>query len=59
MSAVEVNSAQKTEIFGGEPKSAHPKRPLGQAMWRGFKSRCPHCGEGRLFRAFVKPVDKC
>jgi len=28
-------------------------------MLRGFRGRCPHCGEGRLFRAFVKTVDRC
>jgi uncharacterized protein (DUF983 family) len=28
-------------------------------MWRGFRGRCPHCGEGKLFRAFVKPVAQC
>jgi uncharacterized protein (DUF983 family) len=32
---------------------------LGLALKRGFLGRCPHCGEGRLFRAFVKVVDQC
>jgi len=36
-----------------------PKRPLAQSMARGFRSRCPHCGEGQLFRAWMKPVDAC
>jgi uncharacterized protein (DUF983 family) len=31
----------------------------GQAMWRGFRGRCPACGEGRLFRAFLKVTDAC
>lgn len=35
------------------------KRQIGQAMKRGVLGRCPHCGEGRLFRAFLKPVDNC
>jgi uncharacterized protein (DUF983 family) len=34
-------------------------RPTAQAMWKGFRCRCPHCGEGKLFRAFLKPVDAC
>ncbi|KAB2696448.1 DUF983 domain-containing protein [Ochrobactrum sp. Kaboul] len=60
MSTLEANSAQNIQVFGGEASSkAHPKRPLGEAMWRGFRCRCPHCGEGQLFRAFVKPVAKC
>ncbi|NNU62394.1 DUF983 domain-containing protein [Ochrobactrum soli] len=60
MSTLEANSAQNIQVFGGETsRKAHPTRPLGEAMWRGFCCRCPHCGEGKLFRAFVKPVAKC
>lgn len=28
-------------------------------LLRGLRGRCPMCGEGRLFRAFTKVVDKC
>ncbi|OLP55455.1 hypothetical protein BJF92_23225 [Rhizobium rhizosphaerae] len=35
------------------------ERPVVPAMMRGFKGRCPACGEGRLFGAFLKPVDHC
>ena len=38
---------------------AKPERHLGRAMGRGFLCRCPHCGEGALFRAYLKPVDNC
>lgn len=31
----------------------------GQALWRGFRGRCPACGEGRMFRAVLKVADKC
>ena len=34
-------------------------RPVAPAMKRGFRGKCPHCGQGKLFRAFVKPVDNC
>jgi uncharacterized protein (DUF983 family) len=34
-------------------------RDLVQAMWRGFKCRCPACGEGRMFRAYLKVADEC
>jgi uncharacterized protein (DUF983 family) len=47
------------QVFGGEAASERPARPLMEAMKRGFFSRCPHCGEGKLFRAFVKTVDAC
>ncbi|RCS21986.1 DUF983 domain-containing protein [Phyllobacterium salinisoli] len=52
-------SIENRQIFGGAAANARPVRPLLQAMWRGFCGRCPHCGEGKLFRAFVKPVDAC
>ena len=32
---------------------------LSEALWRGFKSRCPSCGEGRLFGRFLKVTDRC
>ena len=35
------------------------KRDIVKAMKRGLLGRCPHCGEGKLFRAFLKPVDHC
>jgi uncharacterized protein (DUF983 family) len=34
-------------------------RPLGRSIRRGLQCRCPHCGEGALFRKFIKPVDNC
>lgn len=39
--------------------AARVERPLGRAMWRGFLCRCPNCGEGKLFRAYLKPVANC
>jgi len=46
-------------IFGGEHHSGRAARPLWTAMKRGALGRCPHCGEGKLFRAFTKTVEKC
>lgn len=34
-------------------------RPLYRAMLRGFLGRCPHCGKGRLFGRYLKPVANC
>ena len=39
--------------------AARPERSLLRAMWRGLRCRCPNCGEGRLFRAYLKVVDRC
>ena len=30
-----------------------------QSMRRGLKGRCPHCGEGKLFRSYLKVAPNC
>jgi uncharacterized protein (DUF983 family) len=35
------------------------KRNVWTAIKRGFCGRCPRCGEGKLFRAFLKVDNKC
>lgn len=35
------------------------ERPVGTAIKRGFAMRCPNCGEGALYRAFLKVNDRC
>jgi uncharacterized protein (DUF983 family) len=35
------------------------KRNVWTAMKRGLRGRCPNCGEGKLFRAFLKVDDHC
>ena len=35
------------------------KRDVGQAMWRGTLCKCPHCGQGKMFRAYLKVADHC
>ena len=53
-----------------ETLSAHPivwsrdtaqfvKRNVWTALKRGFRGRCPRCGEGKLFRAFLKVDNNC
>lgn len=34
-------------------------RGVATAIKRGLLGRCPRCGRGKLFRAFLKPVDNC
>jgi uncharacterized protein (DUF983 family) len=46
-------------VFGGEHQSGRPSRPVWAAMRNGFRGRCPHCGQGKLFSSFVKTVDEC
>lgn len=47
------------QVFGGSQSPAKPIRPVLGAMKRGFFGHCPHCGKGRLFRAFLKTEDHC
>ena len=35
------------------------ERNTGQAIWRGTLCKCPHCGQGKLFRSYLKVVDHC
>ena len=34
-------------------------RNLGQAVWRGTLCKCPNCGQGHMFRAYLKVADSC
>jgi uncharacterized protein (DUF983 family) len=38
---------------------AGQRSALGKALWRGFRMRCPRCGEGHLFRQYLKVADHC
>ena len=38
---------------------AEPPRNLWQALTRGWRGRCPECGEGKLFGVYLKPVHSC
>ena len=55
---------------GLEVVSAHPKvwtpdsapaakRDVWTSIKRGLRGRCPRCGEGKLFRAFLKVDNNC
>ncbi len=46
-------------LEGAQTAENRQPRPVVAAMKRGFRNRCPHCGEPGLFRAFLKPVDAC
>ena len=35
------------------------KRDVWAALKRGFRGRCPRCGEGKLFRAYHKVANDC
>ena len=39
--------------------AALPRRSIATSMRRGARLRCPSCGIGRLFRAYLKVADHC
>jgi uncharacterized protein (DUF983 family) len=47
-----------TKVWSRQSVSAE-KRDVWSALKRGFRSRCPRCGEGKLFRAFLKVDNNC
>jgi uncharacterized protein (DUF983 family) len=38
-----------------EPQKPHIRTVLG----RGLRKRCPHCGQGRIFRKWIEMYDRC
>ncbi|MCX7889097.1 MAG: DUF983 domain-containing protein [Rhodobacteraceae bacterium] len=34
-------------------------RPVRPALWRGWRRRCPACGEGRLFDGYLRVRAAC
>jgi len=34
-------------------------RPMWRSIRRGLRGRCPRCGNGKMFRAFLKVADCC
>lgn len=47
------------ETQAGTVAAAPAQRNTALAMRRGAARRCPNCGEGRLYRSYLKPVDRC
>lgn len=48
-----------TTELGRATETTRAPRDWMQAMWRGFRGRCPHCNQGKIFRAFIKVDDHC
>jgi uncharacterized protein (DUF983 family) len=47
------------QIVWSRDTASTEKRDVWTALKRGFRGRCPRCGEGKLFRAFLKVDDHC
>ncbi len=35
------------------------ERPLRQAMWRGWRGKCPRCGSGDILKSYLKVNHDC
>ena len=53
-----VTASTATSVWTRESAKGE-KRDVWTAMKRGFRCRCPRCGEGKLFRAFLKVDNNC
>ncbi len=53
---VTATTAPATKAWTRESAIAE-KRDVWTSIPRGFRGRCPRCGEGPLYRAYIK-VDK-
>lgn len=42
-----------------EVQTYRAQRPLWKAIGRGLACRCPRCGTGKLYRAYLKLNDTC
>jgi len=58
MSQVAGTMSPADKIWSREA-GAVEKRDLWSSLKRGFRGRCPRCGEGKLFRAFLKVDNRC
>ena len=53
-----IESIDKNMSFDTACRQA-PKRSVGMSLGKGARLKCPRCGTGGLFRAYLKSVDSC
>lgn len=49
----------ETTRFGNDVEDQAPQRKVGEAMLRGLRCRCPNCGEGAMFKSYLRTVENC
>jgi len=40
-------------------KAGSEKAGLGTVLWRSWRRKCPHCGEGAMFKGYLTIRDEC
>lgn len=41
------------------PTDEGTERPVRPALFRGWRRKCPRCGQGRLLKGYLKVADDC
>jgi uncharacterized protein (DUF983 family) len=55
-----IENAQESHACRGPFRPVMVTRPpLRTVLWRGWRRRCPRCGEGRLFRKWLDMHERC
>ena len=54
-----MDAVNTQPITWSQDTGTQEKRDVWLALKRGFHGRCPRCGEGKLFRAFLKVDNAC
>ena len=55
-----MDQTTPTRARSTEGRDEHPSEPpLGRTLWRGFRMRCPRCGEGPVLHSYLKVRDEC
>ena len=54
-----METTSTTNKIGSRNVGAVKKRGVWSSLVRGLRGRCPRCGEGKLFRAFLKVDNHC
>jgi uncharacterized protein (DUF983 family) len=54
-----VDRRPARDYLHAERLGAMSLNPLKTDLWNGLRGRCPNCGKGHMFRAFLKVADNC
>src|SRR5947209_17029947 len=54
-----LRAPMPTLTYGSSSTLEEPSRPRWQSFKRGLSGRCPACGEGHIFRKYLKVADSC
>lgn len=53
------NSVAAGGVTSSAKKGSDGRRDVTLALWRCFLGRCPKCGKGAMFRAYLRVIPRC